>query len=517
MPNERDKAARMISLAFLICAVSMFVYFSATKFNPDTDVFWLIETGRYIANNGIPKTNPWTYADNLEIIVQQPLCALLNFGWWQLGGLSVMWQLASIENMILVLMMLLYTKLFSNERSQIFSAVALMELVVSLSGIGSTRPYQLTVSNMFLLMYMLEKARRKDSMISVYVSVILTTLFQTNYQMASVLIIPCFLTVYSLGTAFNRLKDGKEVRISRIVSWFFVYGIWFIVSLFNPYGLRGIKYLLLSKNALSLVGNKIVEMTRPTILSPSGLLIIAVIFFCVHRYIKDKQLDWCELFLIAGASFASILAIRNMWMLIIAFCMSYGKNIPSTSESPVVEKLKCIRIRIFNEVLHCPVNTVEDGFTNPFLKIIFSHGLLIASVVIFVGVTCLSPRLSIKNTDSYNSIFNMFDTVPADAKIYTSFNTGSYLEYLGRKIYVDARPELYAKEITMSQDILKEWYSLEWQNLNFEEYVDKSDWEYYFVTKNTPISFYLSYSGKADLIGEENGQQLFKISSSNKE
>lgn len=520
MTNKREKDARMISVAFLIFSIVLFIYSAITSVNPDSDAFWLIETGRYISKNGIPKTNPWTYTENLGVIIQQPLCALFNYWWWTNAGLSGMWQLASIENMVLIIVMIVYVRLFNKDKTHIFSTVALMEVVIALSGIGSTRPYQLTMTNMFLLLGALEKARQKDSMKLVYIATFLTTLFQANYQMASVWIIPCFISVYVFGTGFNRLKNKERIREGRFVQWIAVYVLWFLVSLLNPYKLKGMKYLLLSRQSLSLVGNKIVELNKPQIISATGVMIFAVICSLVYKYKKQQELDWCEIFLLFGASFASSLATRNMWMLIIAFCMIYGKiNFDRSSnennQSPFLKKIKYIFLRLNNEVWPFTIlnrkPSIDKSKEDSVSANIFSKGFVCASVLAFAFVIISSSSLGVDHIESYNKLIALVDSVPQDSKLYTCFNTGSYAEYLGRKIYVDARPELYSSKITGSNDIISEWYNLEWVDMNFEEYVKNNDWEYYLVTKNTPISFYLSYSGSATLLGEECNQELYKI------
>ena len=58
---EKEKTLKLITLCLLILIVGIASFFAATRFNPDSDSFWLIETGRWIIENKrVPEINPWT-------------------------------------------------------------------------------------------------------------------------------------------------------------------------------------------------------------------------------------------------------------------------------------------------------------------------------------------------------------------------------------------------------------------------------------------------------------------------
>ena len=80
--NKEQQKQYFLCLSFFLFA---FLYASsnAIYLNPDADAYFLIENGRYIIENGIPKTNPWNITEGLYIIIQQPLCSLLNLQWWE--------------------------------------------------------------------------------------------------------------------------------------------------------------------------------------------------------------------------------------------------------------------------------------------------------------------------------------------------------------------------------------------------------------------------------------------------
>ena len=529
MRNSEDKkyyngyTSRMMSLSVLILAFSVFIYMAVTKSNPDGDSFWLISTGRWIVeNNKIPKTNPWTFDSGLSVIVQQPLCAVLNYLWHEQFGLTGMWMLAVVENFILLIAMIDYVSLFSNNKTHTFSTVAIMEFVISVLGLGTTRPYQLTIACSFFLLSFLERCKRKDKVKPIFFILMIVVLFQANYQMASLPIQFCFLFAYALGSSFDRLKNGQKLRELRFIVWILLFVEFFALSLLNPYGLNGATYLIKSRNALSILSGKIVEMQRPAIISATGILILICVFCFAYNFRKTKTWDWCELFLLLGAIIASSLALRNLWMLLVSFSISYTKafnekeRIPEEQEKE--NKGKYIANRIITEVL--PQNlfwmngllTKQDSLNENAVKYkIMRNGLLVGSLLVLFSTLFISPKLAESTYDKkYKDLIGTINSLPEDAKTYSSFNTGAFLEYCGRKCYIDARPELYSYEITESKNLLSEWYNMEWKDMNFEEYVTSSDWDYYLVVTNTPIEFYFRFSKTAEALYAADDICLYK-------
>ena len=527
--NENKKyyngyTSRMMSLSVLILAFSVLIYVAVTKSNPDSDSFWLISTGRWIVeNNKVPRTNPWIFDTGLSVIVQQPFCAVLNYLWHEKFGLTGMWMLAVVENFILLIAMIDYVSFFSNNKTHTFSTVAIMEFLISVLGLGTTRPYQLTMACAFFMLSFLERCKRKDKVKPLFFMLMIIVLFQANYQIASLIIQFCFLFAYALGNAFDRLKNGQKIRESRFVVWILLFIEFFALSLLNPYGVKGVVYLVKSKNALSLLSGKIVEMQRPAIVSATGTLIIICTFCFVYNYRKAKIWDWCELFLLLGAIIASSLALRNLWMLLIPFSISYTKAFNEKEilpeEQEVERKGKYIANRIITEVLpknmfwattlFTKQNTIDENAVK--YKII-RKGLLLGSLLVLFSVLFVSPKLSVERYNkTYKELIDAINSLPEDTKTYSSFNTGAFLEYCGRKCYVDARPELYSYEITESKNLLSEWYNMEWKDMSFEEYVTSSDWDYYLVATDTPIEFYFRFSKTAEALYTADDISLYKI------
>ena len=165
--TKKNYTARIISICGLIFIFTFCIFMSAYKWNPDSDAYWLVETGRWIWNNkSVPKINPWNQTENLEIIVQQPLCALLNyFTVHFVKDIKYIWILAVIENILLLFCFFLLGNIISkkyypnkkeevllNREISIYNILSLIiiETICSVCNIITTRPYQITLCSIIL-------------------------------------------------------------------------------------------------------------------------------------------------------------------------------------------------------------------------------------------------------------------------------------------------------------------------------------------------------------------------------
>lgn len=526
--QENNLTARSLILGFLLIFVGFACTCASNLYNPDADAYWLIETGRYIVENrGVPFENPWTYIEGLSIIIQSPLCAVLNYLWYSnFDGLGSMWQLAMVENFILLLSAIYMSYQFSKNRNTAFLTAALVEVLFITCGLITTRPYQLTTASMMLLIGNLERAKQKDSISGVYFAVAIATIFQANFQMATLAMIACFIACYALGGVVDRLRSGNSIRNSRVILWIFVFVEWAVLSMFNPYGLKGSLYLLNSAKAMSLVGSKIYEMNPPFTTSFPFIVTMVSLYIFFYRAIKRNKWQMTEAFLVLGSAFASFLAIRNFWMSIIAFSIMYaqmfsGHDKDGNVESVASKKIAQLKTRIAEELPQSSfklkaflLKPNKKEIILPYVvHKIFRFTSLALGTLSFCIMVLLSISYGTKSVEETNNMISFINELPEDAKIYTSFNTGSVIEFTGRKIYVDSRPELYSPNITGSdKDLLQEWVELEWTNVEqIPTYVKSNDWDYYFVSINTPLEYYLRYSGVAKLVYKNDFGLIYKI------
>lgn len=516
------------SLVFALCA-----FLAAYMWNPDSDAYWLIETGRWIwEHKSVPKTNPWTQTENLSVIVQQPLCALFNYWTYSISGsLSYMWVLAMIQNVVmLVCFGLLGKKMFDkfypvSERTpeqnriitaQIFSTLTITEVLCGAWNMITTRPYQITIATTVLLLCALETHTQKENYGKLAFKVGLLTLWQANFQMASLIFIPFVLFLYMVGNAVEKLKNHTLLKQSNVLKWTGVYIVWGLVSLINPYGLNGATYLLKSSGAVSLFKDFIQELASPSMASIACIMIVAICLILLSL-VKNKVVTMSHIFLCASASVLTGYAIRNGWLIIVAFTFLffiYKAQHLKAVKSPSIEKLKQFYRAIICSLpskyafLMFEKKEVDENkkSTRIFEKLlcILSFGLSF----LIVASNSYAPNQKCEEDKQY---IETIASLPEDALIYTDFNTGGIVEFCQRKCYVDARPELYSPAITESEtNLLAEYNSFDIQgNEDFEEKIKDLDYDYYFLRNNSLFQYFLRYGHHAEIIQESDNYTLY--------
>jgi len=120
-----------------------------------------------------------------------------------------------------------------------------------------------------------------------------------------------------------------------------------------------------------------------------------------------------------------------------------------------------------------------------FSKVLKITGAILGSIFI----ACAGALLIIKSQtnlmkndaeDPMNLISEVFD--PKKVTIYSSFNDGGYVSFRGYKPYIDPRAELYLKKNNKKADIFEEFYHLQHNELNKQEFLDKYDFDILLIS-----------------------------------
>lgn len=490
----------MSTLGLLLVVYAIGIICAAGSFNPDSDSYWLVGTGRWIFEHGeVPYINPWTYTEGMSVIVQQPMCALLNYIWFRYcGGFESMWKLACLENIILLLAVCYLAGKFSKNREDAILTTVIVEAALIVAQYITTRPYQLTIAAMAILIANLEVCRREGQYRKMTISVFLVTLWQANYQMASLFMIPCFISCYFVGSIVERVRDerlkGKSLKDIgflkdvKCYAWCPAYLAWFLAGLINPYGIHGMLYLAKSSKAMKLVGGRIVEMVAPNTTSFSFFLVMVTLLLFIYRVIGRKNWTVPEALLVAGTALASFLAVRNAWMSILALTVLYPQTVRSKKQGD------------------------EEFIRKEGLLRKFSIALMIFGIISIPLSLRSAVMFSENAAASTEEMVTAIQSLPEESKMYTSFNTGGVALFAGHKIYVDARPELYSPMITGGEDILQEWVSFEWEDTErLPVRVNEAGWQYYLVDSDKQLCYYLEYSGAGELVCWSGDMKLFKF------
>lgn len=439
----------------------------------DSDMNWLIATGRYIVNNGIPYKNPFIFLDGFDIVVQQwGYAAIVALIYDNIGSIGMILFLGVLE---FINAWLIY-KLVNRHTDNSVIAVLAAVFGICVYTYNNLRPELITSVLIFAELNCLDlflKTGRRKWLIGLPATMILeANLHIAMWPLHFVVLLPYCVPVnikHIINKSFGK-KQILPVFVASIAS--------LITTFINPYGIDGVTYVFKSYNTgLSKLNiAELCPLSADSIYFVYWMIILVMMCYLAYR----KKLTSAALFMTVGFMFVSISHLRNYAFLIIS----------------VAYLFTCLDEKCFD---------IFKRFV-PNVNIIILALCYICFLVQFG--TAIATRVSSSN---YDNIISYLDE-HADketAKIFTSFSSGATLEFNGYKIFTDARPELYHESLNNKASIM---WELEYANLDkdydstqyidtvIEPFLDKYDFDYIVVLTNNKTL--LSFSVYLDLTDE---------------
>lgn len=470
------------NLYFYIAAfLGILVIFFAVILNPDNDMWWMISTGRYIVENKmIPTVNPFTIHDGYEIVVQQWLTAVFNYEIYiHFGNIGFIVTAISITVFSLFLCYR-YVSMFTNDTNGKILLISVTAFIFA--AFTTMRPTIFTIPVVLLELINLEKwnGNKKKSRYLVpliFLSVLEINIHAALWPLLLILTLPYIVPGYALNFKYfvTELMNRKWLIITDIFM--------FLCGFLNPNGAKSMLYLIKSYKKTALM-NSILELQKPTILSIWGILLVAQIIFLVF-YLREygTNSDFSKVFLAAGTIFMSCTAVRNIWMAAIGCLPLFASMLPDM-----------IRFR-------------KEHVYELWKTIIINAVLLGCIAVILPEIVGQVKNKEIPVKDAAEYLESVAD--PDREKVYTSFDNGGMFEWCGFKVYTDARPELFTKDINKKESIDDEIYNVEYGFINYRDFIDKYDFTYIVVNKNMPFMYYLENDEKWTCVYESGGISIY--------
>lgn len=466
-----------ILLISALLIISLFATF--LKFNLDNDFWFIINTGKYIINNGFPTVEPFTIHSDLEFVVQQWLTDIIFYLTYSKIGIYGMLALMTILNSIIFILLYKICKLISGNKIKLSFVITMITGLIITFFYINTRPQIFDILFFLLELYLLELYINKKKNIYL-LGLPLISIFMINLHASTWLMLFVFMVPYFIDGIINLKFFDKEKY--KIIPLIITTIIMFTVGLINPYGVEAITYLFRSFG-IEAINEMVYEMRTTSINQEIGMVTFIYILFILFTFYfnKKNKIKLRYLLLFFGTCYLALSHNKGILYLLVVGSL------------PIIYNLKNIAIVDKNEFIYTSKNK----------NIILIFGILI--FIIIYGYMVYKSNLNLENKNSISSIVDYLDKIAnKDIKLYTGYDDGGYLEYRGYKCYLDPRAEVFLKSNNKKEDIFLEYYYLQEGFLNYKEFLEKYNFDYLLVS-NKDILYQL-------LDNEENYRYITEMS-----
>lgn len=476
--------------------------------NIDSDTYWILKTGEYICNNGIPKKDFLTIHSDMDLVVQQWLSDVIYYKAY--SAMGVMGVLLVVMAAILIFAALMYNLCNLITGNKVRSALASILVCASMSASFVTRPqvftYCIILAELICLEKYIKDGKIKHLLILPALSALLVNLHASMWTMLFIMLLPY------LANALPIKIKGKSIACCKIMPLIVTAVAMIICGLITPYGIKGLTFLFTTS-----IGNKvnssIMELT-PVVLSKSSgdivLFLVPVLITACYILHKGGKTTPRYVLLSIGTG-----AMMFMYRKLGAYFMI--ASVPS-----VLYYLNDIDIISYLEKLskkEAPKSKKKSNI--PLLVTLICILCIGILAYTFIGFGTNVSEFVKNNAanETADEIITAMEQDMADSSItkddlviYNGFNIGGYLEFKGYKTYIDARADSFVEEANNDFDYLTEYHNLKSGNVYYKDVFDKYDFDYAIIgtTYEKPLYVQLEHDSDYELICENDELALFK-------
>ena len=278
LPESQRKQTRMIliMLLFLPCLV--------VGLELDNDIWFLLNSGRYVLQHGIPAIEPFTLHQGFSFLMQQWLSATIFWSIYsKLGALGVL-ALLFVVYVAIVFVVYQLTRLISdNNLAAVF--LATLFTAAALKPVMFTRPMIFTLLILVSELYFVERFIRSGK-VGFLIPMPILSILQINLHAAMWPIQFVILLPYMIDSLRFKLLFLEGQGFAK--RYFFpAIGLMFAGGFLNPYGWDAMTYVFRSYGYAEI--NVVMEMMPADINTPSGKFIFGAFLLLLAIYMLKKN------------------------------------------------------------------------------------------------------------------------------------------------------------------------------------------------------------------------------------
>lgn len=448
----------------------------------DNDIWFMLNHGRYISQNGFTTIEPFTVHEGLEFSFEKWLTCLIFYKVYEKLGIKAIISLVYIVGIIIELLVLLATSIISKNKT-----VNLLTTTITCSLLFipylKSRPQIFSFALLILQFIFTEKYAKTNNKKYLFplpaVSIVYMQLHSTMWPMLFIMLLPylCDSPKLAKGLGLPEIKYNKlPLIIIALIS--------LAVGIINPYGIRSVTYLIKS---IGIANTSISEVAAPDILDilnlTSVLAFIHAMYWAIKAIKKDNKLN--------------VLLLRYIYILLGTFALfAYAL------------RNGAFYIIFAGIITAYMFENMEFKNYDAKMAVIAYIGLIVAVIVY------TSDNSSIyRQTESYEALNGLKEQInnAEDIKIYTDFNSGGYAEFLGFKAYIDPRAEVFIKEINGKENIFKEFTYVNGGKIHYDEIQKKYKFDYWLVATDSTLNTYIAKDDNYKLVVETTDYNIYQV------
>lgn len=445
----------LLAIAFY-CSRELFAY--------DTDMNYMIATGREILKNGIPYINPFTWLKGLKIIIQNWAYCIEVYGLYKALGKYAGYAI-TILNLSILFAGLYKTARLKNDQAKSFFISCL--LIFCSMYFWGPRASLLTVGLLVWQLYICE-AKKSEWWLPLLV------LIESNFHASYIIFHFAYLLPYMVPGITKFLKDESNFK-----KYIKVIPAMIIAAIANPYGVKGALYLYYSYGEvtkLPIWELEVFSYNEPKNFIPIIVGVIILIFVVIKT---TKGVPSPAFYVVAGT--VALLCIfplkKNVFFITVGFLpiLSY-----------IMKDISIKGKKYWPESI-------------------------IATIIMIVAIVNSVPVASQNVFDAYPDEIISYLREVKPKRMYTEFYTGSFAELAGIKCFVDSRPELYMKKLNGKADYVYYDYSAKSKNKKeWQEVINHFNFDYILVKDDADAIELNELNKNLELIKKEKILLLYK-------
>ena len=452
-------------IAFLVPIAGVMVCNNAL----DNDSWYVLAEGREIVENGIYYEDQLSMHEGLEVTVQNYGFAAIFYLVYQAFGPVGIYVGMLILNLILCYLIYKICMLLSNKNINLSLLIMILTDLLLARWFVVTRAQMLSYIIMMLLIYLLELYVKKGKTKLLWWVPILS-LIQINLHASLWPIILIVLVIYLMGKGYKKTPLIATLALSCLAGFL------------NPYGFRMMTFILTSYG-VSEANKAIIELQAFNLDGNFNILLYMAIAGAMIFYIYGRRQR-----------------IRFRWLILIFGFLALGLN--------TVKGMSHLILVLLFPLAAVYKNISMERWGNRKIRWMAGSwaGVMAVTLIITIMVVRIPQVIDGPNEDMISAV-DILDKENVDkenAKIYSGFDDGGYLEYRGYKAYMDPRMEVFIKANNGKEDIFKEWYNLRNGDIKKRDFLDKYEFDYLVTIESEKL--YEPENDKYEMIFEVNDE-----------